>query len=159
MIVSREKLPFNLSIKTDDATSNPLNEPSSANLFFQPVNIAIFEGYRLIIQTNDKLYTVRPCNKPSILVQYTIFFSGRKNKTKQNAAPLEVVYATSERFNEASRFIFAYLFILALTGSGYVQISQRKQKSCCIPLLLKISPLFKVKIGGFKNKSSEWKFN
>ena len=44
MIVSREKLPFNLSIKTDDATSNPLNEPSSANLFFQPVNIAIFEG-------------------------------------------------------------------------------------------------------------------
>ena len=151
MIVSREKLPFNLSIKTDDATSNPLNEPSSANLFFQPVNIAIFEGYRLIIQTNDKLYTVRPCNKPSILVQYTIFFSGRKNKTKQNAAPLEVVYATSERFNEASRFIFAYLFILALTGSGYVQISQRKQKSCCIPLLLKISPLFKVKIGDFKN--------
>ena len=151
MIVSREKLPFNLSIKTDDATSNPLNEPSSANLFFQPVNIAIFEGYRLIIQTNDKLYTVRPCNKPSILVQYTIFFSGRKNKTKQNAAPLEVVYATSERFNEPSRFIFAYLFILALTGSGYVQISQRKQKSCCIPLLLKISPLFKVKIGDFKN--------
>ena len=50
MIVSREKLPFNLSIKTDDATSNPLNEPSSASLFFQPVNIAIFEGYRLIIQ-------------------------------------------------------------------------------------------------------------
>ena len=152
MIVSREKLPFNLSIKTDDATSNPLNEPSSANLFFQPVNIAIFEGYRLIIQTNDKLYTVRPCNKPSILVQYTIFFSGRKNKTKQNAAPLEVVYATSERFNKPSqRFIFAYLFILSLTGSGYVQISQRKQKSCCIPLLLKISPLFKVKIGDFKN--------
>ena len=56
MIVSREKrLPFNLSIKKDDATSNPLNEPSSANLFFLPVNIAIFEGYRLIIKTNDKL--------------------------------------------------------------------------------------------------------
>ena len=140
MIVSREKLPFNLSIKTDDATSNPLNEPSSASLFFQPVNIATFEGYMLIIQTNDKLYTVRPCNKPSILVQYTIFFSGRKNKTKQT------------RFNKPSRrFIFAYLFILSLTGSGYVQISQRKQKSCCIPLLLKISPLFKVKIGDFKN--------
>ena len=152
MIVSREKLPFNLSIKTGDATSNPLNEPSSANLFFQPVNIAIFEGYWLIIQTNDKLYTVRPCNKPSILVQYTIFFSGKTNKTKQNAAPLEVVYATSARFNKPSRrFIFAYLFILSLTGSGYVQISQRKQKSCCIPLLLKVSPLFKVKIGDFKN--------
>ena len=133
MIVSREKLPFNLSIKTDDATSNPLNEPSSANLFFQPVNIAIFEGYRLIIQTNDKLYTVRLCNKPSILVQYTIFFSGRKNKTKQNAAPLEVVYATSARFNKPSRrFIFAYLFILSLTGSGYVQISQRKHGSLVV---------------------------
>ena len=90
--------------------------------------------------------------KQVILVQYTIFFSGRKNKTKQNAAPLDVVYATSERFNKPSRrFIFAYLFILSLTGSGYVQISQRKQKSCCIPLLLKISPLFKVKVGDFKN--------
>ena len=152
MIVSREKLPFNLLIRTDDATSNPLNEPSSANLFFQPVNIAIFEGYWLIIQTNDKLYTVRPCNKPSTLVQYTIFFSGKTNKTKQNAAPLEVVYATSARVNKPSRrFIFAYLFILSLNGSGYVQISQRKQKSCCIPLLLKVSPLFKVKIGDFKN--------
>ena len=76
-----------------------------------------------------------------MFVQDTVFFSGKKNKIKQNAASLEVVGATSERFNEPSRFIFAYLFILALSSSGYVQISQRKQKSGCIRLALKKSPL------------------
>ena len=74
---------------------------------------------------------------PSIFVQYTVFFSGKKNKIKENAGSLEVVGATSERFNEPNRFIFAYLFILALSSSGYVQISQRKQKSGCIRLALK----------------------
>ena len=52
-----------------------------------------------------------------MFVQDTVFFSGKKNKIKQNAASLEVVGATSERFNEPSRFIFAYLFILALSSS------------------------------------------
>lgn len=79
----------------------------------------------------------RTLKKPSKFVQDTVFFSGKKNKIKENAASLEVVYATSERFNEPSRFIFAYLFILALSSSGYVQISQCKQKSGCIRLALK----------------------
>lgn len=56
-------------------------------------------------------------------------------------ASLEVVGATSERFNEPNRFIFAYLFVLALSSSGYVQISQRKLKSGCIRLALKNFPL------------------
>lgn len=50
---------------------------------------------------------------------------------------MEVVNATSETFNEPNPFIFAYIFILARSSSGYVQISQRKLKSGCIRLELK----------------------
>ena len=114
--------------------------------------LPIFEGYRLIIQTNDKLYTVRPCNKPSILVQYTIFFSGRKSKTKQNAAPLEVVYATSERFNKPSRrFIFAYFIYFVPDWFGLCPNLSTQAEVLLYTVTVKISPLFKVNIGDFKN--------
>lgn len=48
-----------------------------------------------------------------------------------------------------------YLFILALTGSGYIQISQRKRKFACIRLVL--TNWFTVKISDYKNESTEWK--
>ena len=80
MIVSWEKPHFNLSIKKDNATSNKL-KPSSASLFFLAVNNAIFERYRLIIQTNDKL--LDPVKSQVYLVN-RIQFSFQQRKIKPN---------------------------------------------------------------------------